>query len=147
MPCSFEWYVQGRVIVEKFFGDVVVADLVRLNAEVTTLIAQEGVTPVHTIVDLTSVEKYPTKLNEVFSTIQKRVPEKEGWVLIVTENPILRFFASMVLQFARLPMRTFKTIPEAVGFLSENDQTLVKSGTGRLRSHPGIDSLNNSLNG
>ena len=141
MPCSFEWYVQGRVVLEKLFGDVTVADLVRLNAEVTTLLIQEGVAPVHMVVDLTAVEKYPTKLNDVICTIQKRVPEKEGWVLVVTENPILRFFASMVLQFARLRLRTFKTIPEAVGFLSENDQTLVKSGTGRLRNHPGIDRL------
>ncbi|MBI1258539.1 MAG: hypothetical protein GC204_13810 [Chloroflexi bacterium] len=127
MPYRIQWYVEGRVILEEAFGDVTMEELVRFNAEVTTLIAEEGVAPVHVIVDLSKVEKYPPSLREVLSTMRQKAPEKVGWMLIVTESPILRFVASTVFQIAHLKLRTFATLPQAKTFLAEMDDTVAMS--------------------
>jgi hypothetical protein len=128
MPYRFEWYVEGRVILEEAYGNVTIEELVRFNAEVTTLIIEKGIPPVHVIVDLTRVEKYPSSLREVMSTMRQKAPEKVGWMLIVTENPIMRFVASMVFQLVRLRLRTFATMEQAKGFLAEIDETLAMTG-------------------
>jgi hypothetical protein len=124
MPYRIQWYIEGRVILEEAFGDVTIEELVRFNAEVTTLIAEKGIAPVHVIVDLSKVEKYPPSLREVLSTMRQKAPEKVGWMLIVTENPIMRFVASMVFQIARLKLRTFSTLAQAKVFLAEMDETV-----------------------
>jgi hypothetical protein len=124
MPYSFDWVVQGRVVLEKAFGDVTIEELVRFNAEVTTLIAEQGIAPVHVIVDLTNVGKYPSSLKDIMSTMRQRVPDKVGWMLVVTQNPIMRFVASIIFQLARLRVRMFQTIQEALDFLKENDDSL-----------------------
>jgi hypothetical protein len=112
------------VVLEEAFGDVTIEELVRFNAEVTTLIAEKGIAPVHVIVDLSKVEKYPPSLREVLSTMRQKAPEKVGWMLIVTESPIMRFVASMVFQIARLKLRTFSTLAQAKVFLAEMDETV-----------------------
>src|SRR4051794_38985593 len=124
MPYRFEWYVEGRVILEEAYGDVTIDELIRFNAEVTQLIVEKGIAPVHVIVDLTKVEKYPPSLREVLGTMRQKHPEKVGWMLIVTENPVLRFVASMVFQIARLKLRTFSTLAQAKVFLAEMDETV-----------------------
>src|SRR5690349_20430723 len=113
MPYKIEWYVEGRVILEEAYGDVTVEELVSFNAEVTSLIANEGIAPVHVIVDLSKVEKYPSSLREVLGTMRQKNPEKVGWMLIVTESPIMRFIASTIFQIARLRLRTFSTLAQA----------------------------------
>jgi len=127
MPYRFEWYVEGRVILEEAYGNVTIEELVRFNAEVTALIVEKGIPPVHVIVDLTRVEKYPSSLREIMGTMRQKSPEKVGWMLIVTDSPILRFIASTIFQLARLKLRTFATLPQARQFLAENDDPLAIS--------------------
>ena len=125
MPYQIDWYIEGRVIIEEVYGNVTIDELVRFNAEVTTLISEKGVPPVHVIVDLTRVEKYPPSLREIMGTMRKNDSAKVGWMLIVTESPVMRFIASTIFQLARLKLRTFPTLPQAQQFLAENDDTLV----------------------
>ena len=80
------------------------------------------------IVDLSKVEKYPPSLREVLGTMRQKAPEKVGWMLIVTESPIMRFVASTVFQIARLKLRTFATMPQAKAFLAEMDETVAMIG-------------------
>ncbi len=124
MPYSLEWYVPKRLILEKAFGDLTVEELVRFNAEVTTMITNEGTAPVHVIADLTKVERYPSSLRDILNTMRQNNPEKVGWMVVVTENPIMRFVASMIFQMARLRLRIFPTMAQAVAFLNEMDDTL-----------------------
>src|SRR5579871_3388456 len=124
MPYSIEWYVPNRLILEKAFGNLTIEELLRFNAEVTQIIADEGVTPVHIIADLSKVERYPSSLREIMNTMRQSNPEKIGWMVVVTENPILRFLASTVFQMARLRLRIFPTMTQATAFLNEMDETL-----------------------
>lgn len=123
MPYSLEWYVPGRVMLERAFGDVTVEELVQLNAEVTTIIASEGIAPVHAILDLTDIGKYPTSIRDILGTMRQTVPGKEGWILVVTQSAMLNFFASIIFQVARLRVRVFPTLPEAVAYLGVVDET------------------------
>jgi len=127
MPYRIEWYIEGRVVFEEAYGDVTVDELVRFNAEVTALINNEGIAPVHVIVDLSKVEKYPSSLREVLGTMRQKNPDKVGWMLIVTESPILRFVASTIFQIAHLKLRTFSNLQQAKGFLAEMDDTVSMS--------------------
>jgi SepF-like predicted cell division protein (DUF552 family) len=128
MPYRIQWYVEGRVILEEAFGDVTIEELVRFNAEVTALIVNEGIAPVHVIVDLSKVEKYPSSLREVLGTMRQKNPEKVGWMMIVTESPVMRFVASTVFQLARLKLRTFATMQQAKMFLAEIDESVAMIG-------------------
>jgi len=124
MPYSIEWYVPKRLILEKAFGDVTMEELLRFNAEVTKLIADEGVTPVHVIADLSKVGRYPSSLRDILGTMRQNNPEKMGWMVVVTENPMMRFVASIIFQIARLRLRMFPTMQQALAFLAETDETL-----------------------
>ena len=124
MPYSIEWYVPNRLILEKAFGNLTIEELLRFNAEVTKIIADEGMTPVHIIADLSKVERYPSSLREIMNTMRQSNPEKIGWMVVVTENPIMRFMASTVFQMARLRLRIFPTMTQATAFLNEMDETL-----------------------
>ena len=128
MPYRIQWYIEKRVILEEAFGNVTIEELVQFNAEVTALIANEGIAPVHVIVDLTKVEKYPSSLREVLGTMRQKNPEKVGWMMVVTESPIMRFVASTIFQIARLKLRTFSTLQQAKGFLAEMDETVAMIG-------------------
>ncbi len=123
MPYSIEWKVKDRLILETAFGVITVEELVRFNEEVTKMIIEEGTSPVHIIADLTKVERYPP-LRDILSAMRKTAPDKVGWMVVVTENPIMRFLASMIFQIARLRLRMYPTMQQAMAFLTDVDVTL-----------------------
>ncbi|HVU13405.1 MAG TPA: hypothetical protein VHD90_19135, partial [Phototrophicaceae bacterium] len=113
MPCLFRSIPNAPLVEE----------LVRFNAEVTQMITDEGTAPVHVIADLTKVEHYPN-LRDVLNTMRQSSPEKMGWMVVVAESPVMRFFASMIFQMARLRLRIFPTMAQAITFMSEMDDSL-----------------------
>ncbi len=122
MPYTIRWYVEGRVILERAYGIVTMAELERFNEEVTREIVEHGTPPVHVVVDLTSVERYPPSLREVLSTMRRTTDRARlGWMVVAVQNPVLRFVASVVFQVAGTRLRMFSTVPEALKFLALMD--------------------------
>lgn len=124
MSASNEWIVPGRVLASHFVGDLNLAEVKASNDEAQQWIATEGIAPVHTIVDLSGVQRYPTNLRDVRSIVRVDKPEMAGWTIIVSSNSIIRFISSTVTQLLRQKVRVFDGLEDAYHFLWETDATL-----------------------
>ncbi len=124
MPASNEWMVPGRVLLTLISGDVQLAEIQASNSEAQDWIGAEGVAPVHSIVEMNSVERYPTSLKDIRSIVRADHPDKMGWVILVSDHTIVRFLTSTIAQLLRQKVRTFNRLDEARAFLWQVDPTL-----------------------
>lgn len=124
MSAQNEWIVPGRVLASHFGGDLNLEEVKVSNNEAQEWIAREGVAPVHTIVDLSGVQRYPTSLKDVRSIVRVDKPEMAGWTIIVSGNTIIRFISSTVTQLLRQKVRVFDRLDEAYAFLWDTDPSL-----------------------
>lgn len=124
MPASNEWMVPGRVLLTIIAGDLQLAEIQASNSEAQDWIGAQGVGPVHSIVELNSVERYPTSLKDIRSMVRADHPEKMGWVILVSDHTIVRFLTSTIAQLLRQKVRTFNRLDEACAFLWQDDPTL-----------------------
>jgi hypothetical protein len=124
MPALNEWIVPGRVLASHFSGDLHLEEVKESNGEAQVWIASEGVAPVHTIVDLSGVKRYPTSLKDVRDIVRVDHPEMAGWSVIVSGNTIIRFISSTVTQLMRQKVRVFDNMDEAYAFLWDTDSSL-----------------------
>jgi hypothetical protein len=127
MPYSVSWVVPQRVLLQQFYGHVTLDDVHDLSAE-SRRYQNAGIPLIHSLVDLSSVEKYPTSLVAIRSAMTRQHdPDRIGWILLVgATNPILRFFASVITQVAgdKIRFRLMDTREQALAFLREHDSTL-----------------------
>jgi hypothetical protein len=124
MPAQNEWIVPGRVLASHFYGDLQLDEVKASNDEAQGWIAREGIAPVHTIVDMSGIQRYPTSLKDVRSIVRVDKPEMAGWTIIVSGNTIIRFISSTVTQLLRQKVRVFDGLDDAYTFLWEADSSL-----------------------
>ena len=125
MAASNEWIVPGRVLASHFSGDLKLDEVSASNNEAQEWIANEGVAPVHTIVDLSGVKRYPTNLKDVRDIVRVDHPEMAGWSVIVSGNTIIRFISSTVTQLMRQKVRVYDNMDDAYTFLWDTDSSLL----------------------
>jgi hypothetical protein len=123
MPYTCYWYLDRRIIYNHLRGIVTVEEAAALEDE-NFAHFEEGVPPVHIIVDVSDVEKLPTNISQLNRMLQRGRPPSLGWIVMVGMNALGRVIGSLLCQAARVPFRTFDTLDEAVRFLQEADNTL-----------------------
>jgi len=123
MPYTSYWYLDRRIIYNHLHGAVTVEEASALEDE-NFQHFEEGVPPVHIIVDMADVKKLPTNVSQLNRMLQRGRPPALGWIVLVGVNPLARVIGSMLCQVARIPFCTFDTLEEAVRFLQEVDNTL-----------------------
>ena len=125
MPYQTGWYVESRIILTRYTGIIRVEDIRGQIDETRTLI-EEGIPLVHSIIDLSQIEKWPplNVVNEFRSMDIESVRERMGWSIIVANNMVLKFGSSLFAPIFNLRQRIFSTVDEALTFLYENDSTL-----------------------
>ncbi len=125
MPYQTGWYVENRIILTSYTGIIRVEDIRGQIDETHTLIEQ-GIPLVHSIIDLSQIEKWPplNVVNEFRSMDIESVREQLGWSIIVANNMVLKFGSSLFAPIFNLRQRIFSTLDEALIFLHENDTTL-----------------------
>jgi hypothetical protein len=127
MPYEIFWHTDRRIIQERFYGQVTLEEIREITNRYMTLIV-DGVMPVHTLVDVSSVTRYPSNLNNLRELFDPDNDPGVGWILICgANNPLLRFLSSILTQILlrKLRMRLFYSIQEALEFLCEQDPTLI----------------------
>lgn len=124
MPCEFRWYIPNRVLYQRMYGEITLEELRGFNVESLQYVEQ-GQAPVHTLVDMREVTKYPMNLREISSQLLNDPGPKLGWVMVITNNPVLRFLASVVVQVAKVRTGVFPSIDEALAFVAKRDETLI----------------------
>lgn len=127
MPMKQDWYIDGRVALVRFWGDVSVDDVVEA-LDVSAQLVKEGEYPkVHFLHDWSRINKFPTNILQIRrdSKAQLDDEEKLGWMVVFgMENRVLRFISQVVLQVFNIPFRMFSTQEEAREFLKDIDPTL-----------------------
>ena len=127
MPYQTGWYVDKRVIVTRYTGTIGVEDIRGQIAE-TNAMMLEGTPLIHSIIDLSQIEKWPplNVVNEFRSMNIEPLREKIGWSIIVANNVVLKFGGALFAPIFKLRQRIFSSLDEALIFLQENDSTLPK---------------------
>src|SRR5689334_17320271 len=127
MPYQTSWCVEKRVIITRYTGSIVVADIHGQIQATHALIAQ-GTPLIHSIIDLSQIDKWPplSTVNEFRSMNVDDVREQMGWSIIVANNVVLKFGTALFAPIFKLRQRIFSTLDESLDFLQENDPTLPK---------------------
>jgi hypothetical protein len=79
---------------------------------------------VHILVDLREVEKMDAGVHEISRALSHLREPYMGWTLLVTNNRLIQFVGSIVVQVAKARFRAFTDYDEAYAFLMEQDQSL-----------------------
>lgn len=113
MPVEVSWHEEGHSIYTRFYGDVTFDDL-NLSAQISNDMAEETPHPVHLIVDLSSLERYPTQISQFSDTVQMwKGNRRKGIVVIVGAKGMARFIVKVIVQVAQHELRMVDTIADA----------------------------------
>src|SRR4051794_28115392 len=114
MPVDVKWYIENRLALFIVYGDFTVEDIRQLTASSRAMF-DSGTAPIHAIVDVNQLKKFPLDIQEVRNSMVARGP-KVGWLTLVGTNPLVRFLLSAVSQLGNYKIRAFNTRDEAITF-------------------------------
>lgn len=125
MPFEMRWFVENRIILTRYTGNIT-SDDIREQMGQTKNLMMEGTPLIHSIIDLSQIEKWPplNVVNEFRSIDISEVRQKMGWSIIVVDNMLLKFGTSLFSPIFKLRQRIFSTLDEALIFLQQEDNTL-----------------------
>jgi hypothetical protein len=122
MTIETRWYVEGRVLTQRFSGSATIEDVKQSVENADNLFAQ-GTAPIHVIVDLLDAESWPP-LWELSRVVRRSPHPKLGWTVLLVHNPMLRFIAALAMQFSGAKYYAVATLAEALKFLINHDSSL-----------------------
>ena len=125
MPYQTGWYVENRIIVTTYTGNIAIEDI-RGQIDETRRLIEQGTPLIHSIIDLSQIEKWPplNVVNEFRSMDIEALRERMGWSIIVANNVVLKFGSALFAPIFNLRQRIFSNLDESLAFLQENDSTL-----------------------
>ncbi|RMF79280.1 MAG: hypothetical protein D6737_11930 [Chloroflexi bacterium] len=123
MGYQVSWLEEQRVINVYTFGDLTFDDI-RASSRITVEWIRSGVAPVHTIVDAREATQFPNRVNEFRQALVHPRSSKVGWIIVVTDDPIMKLFTSLIAKVFHYKLRIAKTHDEAIQFLQRIDNTL-----------------------
>jgi len=118
MGFKINWYVEKQVISLKLFDAVSADEVLEINRQ-TVQFAQDGLAPVHIIIDTLGVSEFPTNLRWVLQIMQSNPIAPSGWHILIHNNPIIHFLSSTVLSLLRVPVYACGSVAEAKQFLHD----------------------------
>jgi hypothetical protein len=125
MPYQLSWAVPKRVIWQRLYGEVTLEEVVESLPRYLEML-EDGGDYVHTLVDLTLVRKYPSNIPQITKTLDFRLLDRQGWVVMIQSmNPLIKFIASataqILLKNARI--RILPDLATAIEFLQDQGVT------------------------
>lgn len=127
MSYQLEWLVEARVLIVRVYGVIETLEEVRDMQRAYFQLSKDAQQPIHTIVDILGVERFPLNLRELRELLGTTDSEKFGLtLLVVNTNPLLRYTAALMLQLAlpRARLRIFTALNDAIRYLQHADDTL-----------------------
>lgn len=122
MPVELSWLIPKRVLLERFYGDVTIADIQGIASTLPPFM-EEGVPLIHTILDATDVTSHPS-IKDIHEHASLRTYPNEGWRVIIGASAVARFIASIILQVMGQRYRMYDTLEEALLFIADQDKTV-----------------------
>jgi hypothetical protein len=127
MPYSVSWVQPERIVLVQIEELLTTADIRTFSPEAFRLSAS-GKAPVHFIVDIQRLRKIES-VADGLKAIQRTKPHPNtGWMVVVgTLSAPLMLFTDLVSKFTRVHYIRVDTMPQALTFLRENDESLAVS--------------------
>ncbi len=126
MPYKIEWLREKRIMVETLLGTISMEEATQAANE-TAQFLNQGEAPVHLIVDVSHMEKFPTNVRNVRNISGYLSNPALGWMVIVGADYLVNFISTIVSQVVRFQLSRAETVEKAVTFLEKQDATLTRS--------------------
>jgi len=123
MPVRILWYFPDYVVNAQMWGEFTFEEL-SIGSQETAELIRKGQAPVHDIIDMRYIEKYPLDVKQIFNATPVFREPNLGWVLLISDDRVVRFLTHMVLQLHKTRVRYCSTPAEALAFLREIDERL-----------------------
>lgn len=125
MAYSNQWYLPGQILYNRFWGEPTVDELRAALLEQRQMFAASGRPLIHVISDSSAVTR-PVPTNESVQVVRELGPSPQsGWTLIVGEkNAVVRLTVSVTRHVLNLRVRYCDTIPQAIAFLKDMDESI-----------------------
>jgi hypothetical protein len=125
MPYQISWHVEKRVLMVKLFGVLIEQESNEVG-EINTRYLQEGIAPVHIIVDTNGLEKFPVNLRQNSQFMAYLSSPALGWVVVLglSNNMLARFAVTVISQVVKFKLAQRTTVDDALSYLQSQDSTL-----------------------
>ncbi len=123
MPFEVKWHTDKRIILQRFYGRVTLED-VREAVNANDGFIEQGIAPIHLIVDAADIDNIPVHLRETSKISSNLNDPSVGWVILITNNPLSEFFVKLTSQLVKYRLGRAKSLEEALEFLARQDSTL-----------------------
>ena len=124
MSFIHQWYQDNRVVKVVFDGDVTNEGIASYN-DVMTNYMDEGVAPVHVIIETSNIGNIKIHPRELLKATQYLKHAHMGWVVLVGSNGFVSFFMTVINSTTPMRFTKAKTIQSAYQMLVEKDKTLI----------------------
>lgn len=119
------WIVEDRVLLAHYTGDVTLEDLIQVQTRIEDFLqAKTSPYATHIIIDMQAVTDYPHNVQDLLKSITLFRSEGLGWNLLITNDTVLRFLGSALVQISQGRFHHTTTITETLQFLHDADETL-----------------------
>ena len=135
MAGSVRWLVDKRVILIEVTSALTLEDFVEINEQMERN-HQEGIAPIHEIVDSRGLITVNVNPLQIRSTLKYMSSPKWGWGIFVTESRLSGMLAAIVYQMTRHRHKIVRTLEEAAEHLEEVGETLAGALLESVRSLP-----------
>jgi hypothetical protein len=120
--------VEKIVFGVQMSGEITFEDVVMVNDRALLEYLPQGDAPVHMLLDVRQVTKYPMSIRAITDTTAYLKHPSMGWMINVgADSPVMRSIASIVTQVAGIKLRTAASIDEAHEVLRRVDLRLQNS--------------------
>lgn len=127
MAIQLGWYLEHRVVYERYYHHVTIEELTRMSQQSHGLHHRADV-PLHTLIDLSDVKSFPTNLSRVQAAFTQPSEVERGWLVVIIPegNVLLQFVAAYAAQIraANARYRMFRSLGTAIDFLNMHDPYL-----------------------
>ena len=126
MPVTIDWYIENHVLLVIYSGDVTIDDI-RQQYEKGIALSESVNTPmVHLIVELDNLQSFPKRIAD-YKSVAGEKAKNSGWVILVGENKMIRFIASIVSNVMKTRYTYVSTREDALAYIQERDSSVLSN--------------------
>ncbi|QPC82663.1 hypothetical protein G4Y79_23740 [Phototrophicus methaneseepsis] len=119
------WLQEKRIAYIELIGKFDEQLVIDVNEHMRSLI-DEGMRPVHLVLDATGLTGYPVNVRVLKQSSEASASHPDvGWLILIGfTNPVIKFFSSVLAQLFNLNFKQAESTEEAVSILRRVDITI-----------------------
>lgn len=122
MPVENEWYVEGRILVTRLIGTVTVDEMLA-SGDRGTIMIESGVAPVYSLVDVSQMDQFPTRLVDIKRIANQGGSDKMSKIILFgVANRFIHFLANMFTQFIKSDYALVDSLEDALAMIEEMEE-------------------------